>query len=169
MALLYSLVITISQWTSAPRTVIYGLLCVLINTANSWLCGCDSWLSLHSQSCSFSVSWYLSVSTKYCWSQSLNQACDERRAWVAHCCACCIDFMISHASETCMKPYRNTCIAGLAPLFLPLCCRCSLTPGSASPSSSEDVTYPSKHILPTVLVLSLLLLIIALLAWYFLR
>lgn len=42
-------------------------------------------------------------------------------------------------------------------------------PGSASPSSSEDVTTPSQHILPTVLVLSLLLLIIALLAWYFLR
>lgn len=33
----------------------------------------------------------------------------------------------------------------------------------------ENVTSPSHHILPTVLVLSLLLLIIALLAWYFLR
>ncbi len=31
-----------------PWTVLYGLLCVCINTANGWLCGCDSWLSLQS-------------------------------------------------------------------------------------------------------------------------
>uniref|UniRef100_A0A8C5NGE6 Receptor-type tyrosine-protein phosphatase epsilon n=1 Tax=Gouania willdenowi TaxID=441366 RepID=A0A8C5NGE6_GOUWI len=35
--------------------------------------------------------------------------------------------------------------------------------------TQEDVTFPSHHILPTLLVLSLLLPIIALLAWYFLR
>lgn len=32
-----------------PWTLIYGLLCVCINTPNSWLCGCDSWLGLYLQ------------------------------------------------------------------------------------------------------------------------
>ena len=89
-----ALLLTDHNELQQPRTVIYGLLCVCINSANSWL-----WLWLLAESPFFKplifcetyrqaeMSWCLSLQTKYCWSQLLNQACGQKRTREVCCCA----------------------------------------------------------------------------------